>query len=294
MYLLTPMEIHEHQFKKAFRGYNENEVDDFLDRIVDDFEKLLRENERLKNQIYASEKELEHFRKLEKNLNDTLMMAQRTADDVVTAARRNAEDIKANTERECKSIREKAELEAKRQIDGAAMKRNAILAEYDKFVREKNSFLMKLRTILESELTITVQMLEDVPKVSESVKEILDDDIPAPVAESQTVNADSVEAETVAEVKPVDESAPAIEDEPVKIYKPVAKSEVVKESEPVAESEVAVESRPVRKFEPVIERDTKSELPNLVDVSTKPVAKNKTVTDETRTYEPVKSGKVFK
>ena len=61
MYLLTPMDIHDHQFKKAFRGYSENEVDDFLDRVVEDFEKLLRDNERLKNQIYANEKELEHI-----------------------------------------------------------------------------------------------------------------------------------------------------------------------------------------------------------------------------------------
>ena len=77
--MLTPMDIHDHQFKKSFRGYNENEVDDFLDRVVDDFEKLLRENERLKNQVYANDKELEHYRKLEKTLNDTLMVAQRTA-----------------------------------------------------------------------------------------------------------------------------------------------------------------------------------------------------------------------
>ncbi|MBQ3336893.1 MAG: DivIVA domain-containing protein [Selenomonadaceae bacterium] len=53
MYLLTPMDIHDHQFKKAFRGYNENEVDDFLDKVVADFERLISDNERLKNQLYA-------------------------------------------------------------------------------------------------------------------------------------------------------------------------------------------------------------------------------------------------
>ena len=63
--MLTPMEIHNHQFKKGFRGYSENEVDDFLDRIVADFDKLLRDNERLKNQINSNEKEIEQYRKLE-------------------------------------------------------------------------------------------------------------------------------------------------------------------------------------------------------------------------------------
>lgn len=246
--MLTPMEIHNHQFKKSFRGYNDNEVDDFLDQIVKDFEKLLRDNERLQNQISNSESELAHYRKLEKTLNDTLMVAQRTADEVITAAKKNADELKENTARECQTIREQARFEATQQISHATTKRDAILAEYDKFVREKNAFLMKLRTILESELSITVQMLEDVPDVAETVKKILPDEIPdAPVEEPQP------------------EPPP---EEPVKIAKPVKPVKIVKPAEP----------------EP-----SEDELPNLVDVSTKHVTEEQdVVTDETRTYKPVK------
>ena len=223
--MLTPMEIHEHQFKKSFRGYNENEVDDFLDRIVDDFEKLLRENDRLKNLVNSNEKELEHFRKLEKTLNDTLMVAQRTADEVITAAKKNADELKENTARECQNLREQARLESKRQIDSATTKRDAILVEYDKFVREKNAFLMKLRTILESELTITVQMLEDVPKTDEAVKKILPDDIPrVPVEETPAPAEKSVEP--VAKVAPAEKIAEPVKETsaPVEKVKPAKKS----------------------------------------------------------------------
>lgn len=226
--MLTPMEIHDHQFKKSFRGYNENEVDDFLDKIVEDFEKLLRENDRLQSQLNTSEKELDHYRKLEKTLNDTLMVAQRTADEVITAAKKNADELKENAARECQTIREQARFEAREQIAGATTKRDAILAEYDKFVREKQAFLMKLRTILESELTITVQMLDDVPKVDEAVKNILpDENIPA----QETSPPESAEELSVS-VAPV-EPAPAVDDsnivdmssKPVtdatKTYKPV-------------------------------------------------------------------------
>jgi len=252
--LLTPMEIHEHQFKKSFRGYNENEVDDFLDRVVDDFEKLLRENERLKNQIYAAEKELEHFRKLEKTLNDTLMMAQRTADEVISAARRNADELKENAARDCQIIRDNAALEAKQHIDSALVKRNAILAEYEKFVREKQAFLMKLRTILESELTITVQTIEDLPKVDEAIKNVLPADVPA--AESKP---------PAEEPEPIPE--PVIKPEPVPAVKP----------EPVSEPEPTPEPEP---------------LSNLVDVSTKPVTVEKSkVSDDTKTFTPVKPKK---
>ena len=224
--MLTPMDIHDHQFKKSFRGYNENEVDDFLDKIVVDFEKLLNETERLKTQLYTTEKELEKYRGLEKTMNDTLIMAQRTADDVIAAARRTTDDMKENAARECQQIKDQAQYEAKQQIDSAKVKRDAILAEYDKFVREKNAFLLKLRTILESELTITTQMLEDVPNVAENVKQILPEEKPQPVAEP---------------VQPVE--APKAEEKPA----------------------------------PTIEDDAES---NIVDV--------KPVTDETKTYKPVK------
>ena len=64
--MLTPLDIHNHEFKKSFRGYDEGEVDDFLDRIVSDYEKVLRENEKLKERTNLNEKELSHYKSLEK------------------------------------------------------------------------------------------------------------------------------------------------------------------------------------------------------------------------------------
>ena len=56
--MLTPMDIHSREFKKGLRGYKESEVDEFLDRVVADYEKLWRDNERLKEQIRFNEKEI--------------------------------------------------------------------------------------------------------------------------------------------------------------------------------------------------------------------------------------------
>lgn len=168
--MLTPMDIHNHQFKKSIRGYNENEVDDFLDKIVVDFEKLLRENERLENELNLMAVEIDKYRKLEKTMNDTLLMAQRTADDVISAARKNADEMKENAARECQNIREQARLEADKQIDAANAKRDAILEDYSKLVSDKNSFLLKMRTMLESELAITNHVIDLLPKVDEVAK----------------------------------------------------------------------------------------------------------------------------
>ena len=179
--MLTPMDIHNHQFKKSIRGYNENEVDDFLDKIVVDFEKLLRENERLENDLNLIAVEIDKYRKLEKTMNDTLLMAQRTADDLISAARKNADEMKENTARECQNIREQARLEANKQIESANAKRDSVLAEYNKLISDKNSFLLKIRTALESELAITNQTINAISKVESLAEKPAPDEKVTPI-----------------------------------------------------------------------------------------------------------------
>ena len=212
--MLTPMDIHNHQFKKSIRGYNENEVDDFLDKIVLDFEKLLRENERLENDLNLIAVEIDKYRKLEKTMNDTLLMAQRTADDVISAARKNADEMKENTARECQNIREQARLEADKQIKAANVKRDAILEDYSKLVSDKNSFLLKMRTMLESELAITNHVIELLPKVDEVAK--------TPAPENKSVETPpKVEEKIPAPVKEIPSNIVDISSKPVEAKKTV-------------------------------------------------------------------------
>ena len=232
--MLTPMDIHDHQFKKSFRGYSENEVDDFLDKIVVDFEKLLNETERLKNELYSNRKELEKYRGLEKTMNDTLIVAQRTADEVISNAKKSAEDIKEQAARDCQQIRNQAQFEGKQIIDAANIKRDAILTDYARLIRERNTFLAKMRTILESELAITNHVINTLPSFEEVDKNPLPEKKPAE--------------------KPVEKP---VEEPPVEVPKPEENIDDTKEM-------------------------------NLVDVSTKPVAEKAAVTDETKTYKPVK------
>ena len=176
--MITPMEIHNREFKKGFRGYNENEVDEFLDRVVVDYEKVLRENEKLRDKLNLNDKEVENYKKLEKNLQETLSVAQKTADEVLESAKKSAQELKDNAARDSKSIydntireaqniREQAQLESKRLLDDAAHKLRIVVEDYEKIVREKNSFLLKIRTALESELAVTAQLLTSVPRVEE-------------------------------------------------------------------------------------------------------------------------------
>ena len=137
--MLTPMDIHNKDFKRSFRGYNEDEIDDFLDKVVNDYEKLFRENDRLKEDLARAQKDNEQYHQLEQNLKDTLLVAQKTAEEVTSNARKNAEETRENTAKECQNKIQEAEMNAAKIIEDAKAKAQAIVAEYDRLVREKKA-----------------------------------------------------------------------------------------------------------------------------------------------------------
>ena len=47
---LTPLDIHNKEFSRSFRGYDEDQVNEFLDQVIKDYEALIRENKDLHNQ----------------------------------------------------------------------------------------------------------------------------------------------------------------------------------------------------------------------------------------------------
>ena len=104
---LTPMDIHSKEFNKSFRGYKEDEVDQFLDEIVVDFEKLYKENIELKEKLNNLIDQVNQFRSMEKALKETLVTAQKTADEVITVAQKKSELI-IEAEEKARQIREEA------------------------------------------------------------------------------------------------------------------------------------------------------------------------------------------
>ena len=161
--MLTPVDIHNKEFTTSFRGFNKEDVDDFLDQVVNDYETLYRENRQLKKEIELNKKQLDQYHQLEKNLQDTLLVAQRTADEVVTTANTRGEEIRQaakqageNLKREAQlyadKLRQEAEQDCKRKIDHAATQVRAAVEEYDRLVRERRQFVAKMRNLMQTEL----------------------------------------------------------------------------------------------------------------------------------------------
>ena len=91
--MLTPLDIENKKFGRSLKGYNVSEVDDFLDELTIAYEKLYKENADLKEKMENSQKDLEHYRSVEHTLQNTLVMAQTTAEDIKKMAQGQADQI---------------------------------------------------------------------------------------------------------------------------------------------------------------------------------------------------------
>jgi cell division initiation protein len=91
---LTPVEIrHAKPSKTLVRGYDRDEVDELLDRIVASFEDVWRERADLADRVEQLEGELERYRELEGLLRATLVSAERAAAELREGAQREADLI---------------------------------------------------------------------------------------------------------------------------------------------------------------------------------------------------------
>ena len=147
---ITPMDIHNKEFSRGFRGYNEDEVDQFLDNIVDEFEKMYKENKELKEKITTLMDQINQFRTMEKTLKDTLVTAQKTADEVTALAQQKSEVILKEAQEQAKQIREGAH-------------QGVIEANREEFELRKRARILKnrIRLLLESQIEELELLAED-------------------------------------------------------------------------------------------------------------------------------------
>ena len=92
--MITPLDIENKKFSKQMvNGYSVDEIDDFLDQLTLDYEKMYKENIESRNKIEELNNSLEHYKSIENTLQGTLLMAQTTAEEVKNVARQQAEQI---------------------------------------------------------------------------------------------------------------------------------------------------------------------------------------------------------
>ncbi|MBC8588652.1 DivIVA domain-containing protein [Paratissierella segnis] len=139
--MITPLDIQNKEFNKSFRGYNSKNVDIFLDEIIDDYEKIYKENIELKDKINMLSDQISHYKSMEETLKSTLIVAQTTSEDVVLAARQKSD-----------SIIEDAEITAKKMIEQAREDVRNIKQEYEYLKKEIFVFKTRYKSFIEAQL----------------------------------------------------------------------------------------------------------------------------------------------
>ena len=102
--MITPLDIENKKFaKQMMNGYNVDEVDDFLDELTLDYGKLYKENAELKAQREELDSNVGKYKNIENTIQNTLIMAQKTADEVQEVAKKQAEQIIKDAEFQAKN-----------------------------------------------------------------------------------------------------------------------------------------------------------------------------------------------
>jgi cell division initiation protein len=143
--LLTPLDIHNKEFKRGFRGYDIDEVDEFLDEVIKDFESLYKENLELKEEIRKQKEHLSRYKETEDALQNTMLLAQKML-----------EESKKNAEKEAELVLWEARKKAEQIVSGA----HDQVTENIRKVEQLKAFEKQLKTRLKSFLAAQLEMLE--------------------------------------------------------------------------------------------------------------------------------------
>lgn len=116
---ITPVDIQHRQFKKALQGYAREDVDSFLDEVIESMEKAIEERARLETTVAELQEKVSHFSAMEASLQSTLVLAQRTADELKASAHKEIDLLKQQArlslENELRDVKQQIE-DAKRDL----------------------------------------------------------------------------------------------------------------------------------------------------------------------------------
>ena len=147
--MLTPLDIENKRFaKQMMNGYSVEEVDDFLDEIGVDYAKKNKELTEANKKIEELTAEMEKYKTLESTLQNTLVMAQSTAEEVKKVANQQAEQIlteaKSSAQKEVDSLEQqitykRKELEdVQKQFDIYKAKMESLLISQLELIKDIN------------------------------------------------------------------------------------------------------------------------------------------------------------
>lgn len=156
---VSPISIKKQEFNKSLRGYDPEEVQAFLDRLADNFDALQKENDSLKAELENANAHLAEFRRIEKNLQDTLLKAQESSSKAIDSVKKQSNLMVKEAEIKANQILEKAR-------ENANEIRDAVI----KLREERDLLISKLKAMIDSQAHLFEGKIKDAGAESTSMK----------------------------------------------------------------------------------------------------------------------------
>jgi cell division initiation protein len=173
---ITPLEIRQKTFEKAFRGLDKDEVDAFLTTMSSEWEKLQDENKALRIRLESSEKEVEKLREVENSLFKTLKTAEDTGANMIDQATRTAQLHMRETEMNAEAIMNDAKSKAKDMIEEAEMRSRNAIEDMEDRLRSMAQLYRTLENVREDLLSdiksFTTDAMEKVNRVKAQITKV--------------------------------------------------------------------------------------------------------------------------
>ena len=291
--MLSLNEIKNHEFKKGI-GYTKKSVDDFVNEIVESFEEVNRENAELKEKLTTLSEGIQYYKSIEKTLQKSLVLAQKTADEKKEKALNNAKIIEKVARSRADSIITKAknDLDAiYRQTDELNRRfelyksyvKNLITTQLDLInsdtykisVNDLDGYL-KLKDELEDARNAIPEEEDNTSEVDENIADFLSDKETAD--DEEAVEKDEFEAvmEKIKEedvdhvpelkhktaTKPVQEAKPASAETPVQEARPASAGTPVQGVKPMTSAKPMQEAKKASDVKPVQDNTATKAVPN--------------------------------
>ena len=190
--MLTPQEVSSKTFPKAVMGgYGMASVDEFLDKLTEDYTSLFKENAALKNKVKQLNDKIEEYRKVDETMRATLLAAQKMADEMVAqaeakrdAALREVEEKRSELMGDAEEMAKKRMEELQRQVKAEEDRLAARRAEVDADIAGEEYRLEKTRRAVAKFMEIARGNCQEQLKILQRLEEMVPP--PPPKAEEET------------------------------------------------------------------------------------------------------------
>ena len=143
--MYTPLDIENKKFsKQMMNGYSVEEVDDFLDELTVDYEKIYKQSTESNTKIETLMQELEKYKNIESTLQNTLIMAQSTADEIKKVAKQEADQLI----REAQGKAKEATMEIEKDIAIKTKELDDLQKQFDVYKAKMESLLISQLELL--------------------------------------------------------------------------------------------------------------------------------------------------